>query len=56
MNKKLPRGILLDLDDTILSMNAYVDRCWREACARFAGLDGGLTVEQMLKAIDEARN
>jgi putative hydrolase of the HAD superfamily len=51
----LPKGILLDLDDTILSMNAYVDRCWREVSASFAGRDGGLTAEQLLAAIDEAR-
>src|SRR5689334_14119358 len=36
MRNHLPKAILLDLDDTILSFDAGAAGCWREICARFA--------------------
>jgi putative hydrolase of the HAD superfamily len=32
----LPKGLLLDLDDTILDDSSTIDRCWREACVEHA--------------------
>jgi putative hydrolase of the HAD superfamily len=55
LNLKHPKGVLLDLDDTILSMNAYVDRCWREVSAHFAERNGRVTTDNLLAAIDEVR-
>ena len=35
--KRMPRAVLLDLDDTILDDSSAVDRCWRDACAAHCG-------------------
>jgi putative hydrolase of the HAD superfamily len=44
-----PRGLLLDLDDTILDDSSLVHECWRHACAghanRLAPLDPGVVVD-----------
>jgi len=55
LDLKYPEAVLVDLDDTILSINASVDRCWCDVCARFAERDGGLIPEKLLAAINEAR-
>jgi putative hydrolase of the HAD superfamily len=50
-----PRAILIDLDDTILSLNASVDLCWRTVCSRYSDKTGGLQVDKLLAAIDKTR-
>ena len=52
---KYPKGVLLDLDDTILSFNAYVDHCWRKVSRSFSEHHGGPPVPELLAAIDKAR-
>ena len=53
---KYPRGVLLDLDDTILSISARVNHCWSEVGARFSERSGGgVTADNLLSAIDEVR-
>jgi len=50
----LPAAVLLDLDDTIL---AYGDPkgCWRTVCSGFVSQVGVSSVDELLAAIDEAR-
>jgi putative hydrolase of the HAD superfamily len=50
-----PRAILIDLDDTILSLNASVDLCWRTVCNRYATETTGLEAGKLLAAIDKTR-
>ena len=51
---ELPRGLLLDLDDTILSFSASADPCWREVCARFAPSVPGVAEDELFRAIRAA--
>jgi putative hydrolase of the HAD superfamily len=55
LNVKYPRGVLFDLDDTILSINARVDQCWYKVSADFAA-GHGLQVEQLIAAINEVKD
>jgi putative hydrolase of the HAD superfamily len=48
---RLPAGILLDLDDTILDDSSNVDRCWRDACAANAADLEGLDLSLVLETI-----
>ena len=44
----LPRGMLLDLDDTILTYDAISRPAWRAACEAHAGdLDPGVLYETL---------
>lgn len=54
MTVSLPKAILLDLDDTILSYGDPGD-CWRRVCDRFAGRLTGCRVDDLFAAIDESR-
>ena len=38
----LPKGLLCDMDDTILNSSGAREQCWREAFAAEAGRSGGL--------------
>jgi putative hydrolase of the HAD superfamily len=51
----LPAAILFDLDDTII---AYGDAeaCWRTVCGRFVSQISGFGVEELLVAINGARD
>ncbi|MCH8350685.1 MAG: HAD family hydrolase [Chloroflexi bacterium] len=51
MASELPKALLVDMDDTILSYEAVGERCWREACLRFAPQVTGLDPEGLLGAI-----
>ncbi|HEV3216345.1 MAG TPA: HAD family hydrolase [Vicinamibacterales bacterium] len=46
MPSAIPRGLLLDLDDTILDDSSTIAECWRQACEahrdQCAGLDSGV--------------
>lgn len=55
MDLAYPRAILIDLDDTILSLNDSVDKCWEIVCDRFSSGFSGLTAGRLLAAIDETR-
>jgi putative hydrolase of the HAD superfamily len=56
MGEVLPKAILLDLDDTILSFSDSADPCWRRVCGRFARRVVGLTPEKLFDAIRESRD
>ena len=56
MSDDLPRAILFDLDDTILTYTAKVDSCWRTVCNRFAVEVPGLTPDRLLAEIDRVRD
>jgi putative hydrolase of the HAD superfamily len=52
---KLPRALLLDLDDTILDDSSGIAACWREACACHCSAMNGLDAEVLYDAIDRTR-
>lgn len=52
---KLPRALLLDLDDTILDDSSGVVACWRDACAFHCSATDGLDAEVVFDAIDRTR-
>jgi putative hydrolase of the HAD superfamily len=55
-SNQLPRAVLLDLDDTILSDNLHVEDCWRNACVSCrAGLPDPDT-DALVAAIDKVRD
>ena len=51
----LPKAILLDLDDTLISYDGASDVAWREVCKRFSeefpSEDGGETLHATLQAV-----
>jgi len=51
----LPKGILFDLDDTILAFDAVANPAWREVCARFSGKNGLPDAESLFNAIRDVR-
>lgn len=51
----LPRGVLLDLDDTILRYGAVADGLWAEL-SREIGPALGVTGKALLAAVDESRD
>jgi putative hydrolase of the HAD superfamily len=55
MTPKLPRAVLLDLDDTILDDSGTAAACWREACEAHAAVLGTATPEAALGAIQRTR-
>lgn len=55
MTERLPKAILLDLDDTILADAVNGDRCWRAVCERFADEAPGLAPDRMLAELDKVR-
>ena len=52
---KLPRAVLLDLDDTILDDSGHSVRCWNEACCAHASQLDGLEPAVLLDAIERVR-
>jgi putative hydrolase of the HAD superfamily len=51
----VPKAIIFDLDDTIISYDSVTEQVWEDVCRRFAvGVDG-LTPESLFKAISQAR-
>lgn len=51
----LPAAVLLDLDDTILAFGDP-EECWRTVCDRFMSQVSVSSVEELLDAIDRARD
>src|SRR5207248_1695660 len=47
----LPKVILFDMDDTILSYSQNADHSWRAVCERFADRFPGLAPETVVQAI-----
>lgn len=54
MATRLPAGMLLDLDDTILTYDAVSDDAWRRAC-ELLGPARGLAAEALYSALAETR-
>ncbi len=52
---KLPRALLLDLDDTILDDSTGIATCWRDACTSSCSALNGLDAEVVFAAIDRTR-
>src|SRR5262245_16678635 len=52
---KLPRALLLDLDDTILDDSSSLVASWRQACALHCSAMDGLDADVVFDAIDRTR-
>ena len=52
----LPKAILFDLDDTILSYAKMADVVWESVCDRFAPREQGVSPDDLLDAIKEHRD
>ncbi len=50
-----PKGILFDVDDTIISFDAVADPTWRYICAAHAKECDRFTLDQLYETIREAR-
>jgi putative hydrolase of the HAD superfamily len=48
---KLPRAMLLDLDDTILDDTSAVERCWRDACHAHQAEVGNVDPDTLYDAV-----
>lgn len=51
----LPKGILFDLDDTIVAFDAVVDSTWRSLCEVHASRSGLFTADCLFNALKEVR-
>jgi putative hydrolase of the HAD superfamily len=51
----MPKAIIFDLDDTIISEDAVTEQVWRNTCLRFAPYVDGLKAESLYGAIRQAR-
>jgi len=51
MTRALPRALLLDLDDTIVSLTSSGTRCWEDLCRRFAPRIEGVAPERLQAAV-----
>ncbi len=51
----MPKAIIFDLDDTIISYDSVTERVWENVCRRYAPGADGLTAESLLNAIGRAR-
>jgi putative hydrolase of the HAD superfamily len=49
-----PRGLLIDLDDTILDDSGSVDACWMHACRTYEARVPGVTAERLYEAVRQA--
>lgn len=56
MDDRLPKALLLDLDDTILADSDPGDDCWLAAYQPLVGQLAGISYPQFLAAIHERRN
>lgn len=52
----IPRGILLDLDDTILDDSGHAENCWMDATATAENIVPGLQADSLRTAIQEYAN
>lgn len=56
MNLDLPKAILLDLDDTILSYSSIKEMCWKEVAEEHSGSLGGVKPEDFVANILQHSN
>jgi len=52
----LPKGLLIDLDDTIIGYNVVSDDDWSKVCEQHAAETAPFSAEEVFQVIDEARN
>ena len=52
---QLPRGILLDLDDTLISFDEGAGFLWAEICEEFSSENNSLNSRELLQAINRSR-
>jgi putative hydrolase of the HAD superfamily len=55
MMDRLPKAVLLDLDDTILNHSGHVARCWRDSCYSGVADLGGPDPDTLLREIHKTR-
>lgn len=55
MMTELPQAMLIDLDDTILAYDKVARPTWQEVCEKYEPDLPGVSVDQMLEAIDQYR-
>lgn len=48
---KLPRAVILDLDDTIISDDAVSQRCWKMVSEKYAPIIGRVSPQELLSII-----
>jgi putative hydrolase of the HAD superfamily len=53
LDSRLPRAILVDLDDTIIVDDAVGEGAWQAACLKFAPFLNGITAQKLYAAIRE---
>ena len=51
----LPKGILFDLDDTIIAYGVIAGPIWKSVCEAYAGRSGIDDPARLFKAIDDVR-
>jgi len=56
MNDTLPKGILFDLDDTIIAFASVADQVWRDICDHYAEQTGLFSSEDLFQRIREMSN
>jgi putative hydrolase of the HAD superfamily len=56
MNHILPKGILFDLDDTILAFASVADQVWRDVCDHYAEQTGWFLSDDLFQKIREMSN
>jgi putative hydrolase of the HAD superfamily len=54
-NHMLPKGILFDLDDTIIAYGVVAGPIWRNLCEEYAGRSGPFDAATLFEAIDDVR-
>jgi len=52
----LPKGILFDLDDTIIAYSAIMEPLWRQICRRYANKAAFFDADELYGAIRKASN
>ena len=51
----LPKAMLIDLDDTIISYSTHSEPCWKAACDRFAPCAPGLSPQDLYATVRDTR-
>ena len=51
----VPKAIIFDLDDTIISYDSVTEQVWKDVCRRYASGVNGLDAESLYQAIGRAR-
>jgi putative hydrolase of the HAD superfamily len=52
----LPKGILFDMDDTLLAYSAVAEPTWRRLCSEFAGRLDSVSADRLYQVIHEVSN